>query len=282
MIGQFVGAFVRSVLVMLLVVSPALVMPPADPDEQMFFSVVALFAAFFVFSEYASRAPALIGFRFAPPVNRHRFALLVTGLGAGIAAFAGETRLSTVTELFNSLGLLMALLLDFPGSPYRAMLAAVPQYNTLDSGFAFAAALGASCFMVMLGMTLLGVRYTLMRWPPRHEVFNLWLNFPTFDATGGAGIAHRLVARARVNLLLAFAMPFLFPIFIRYALQVADVTEPLSAATLIWIAALWSLLPANFAIRAVAYHRIASLIRDQRLRRQTRYGPDTELSGAYS
>lgn len=284
MIGQFVGAFVRSVLVMLLVVTPAIAMPPADPDEQMFYSVLALFAAFFIFSEYGARAPALIDFRFAAPINRHRFALAALCVYATLSPFSALNDGSSLSALLHSIGALLGSVLDFPSSPLRWLVAMLPAETPLETRYAFQAAAGASLFATVCVSAVLALRYGLFGWPQKHQVFNLWKNFPTFEATGGVGVAGRLILRARLNLLLAILMPFLIPLVARHGLSLAEMPSQISAATLIWIAALWTLLPANFAIRAIVLYRIALLVRGQRMRRQSNLAtaPEPELSRAFS
>ncbi|MGV6811380.1 MAG: hypothetical protein ACWA47_03970 [Brevirhabdus sp.] len=282
MIGQYVGALVRSILVMLLVVAPAVFVAPANPDEQLVLSVIAMFSAFFIFTEYASRAPSLISFRFAAPFNRHRFGLAAFGLIFAICSYQPDASRSTIAELIQSLGALVMHYVSVTGSPAEMMTRILPSGVDNETYFAFRNAIGASAIGVWLATLVFAAHYSLFYWPPRNRVFNLWINIPTFDPTSGAGVVSRLVARARVNLLLALLMPYLFPPLVHTALRVSGTSEPLSGMTLVWIAALWSILPANFLMRALASYRIAALIRAQRTRRQKKPQPDGQFSGAYS
>jgi len=267
---------------MLLVVAPALFVSPTNPDEQLVLSVIALFAAFLIFTEYASKAPSLISFRFAAPFNRHRFGVAVVAVSIAICCYQPAGASSTFTQLFQSLGMLVAQAFDFAGSPVRSMVALLPADADNQTLFAFQAAIGAS--MVGVWCLLVGVAatYKMVQWPPQNQVFNLWANIPTFDPTAGAGVVSRLEFRAKINVLLALSMPYLLPLSIATSLRAIGHSEPLSTTFLVWISALWSILPANFLMRAAACHRVANLIRSQRDKRREAARSAPEPTNAFS
>ena len=70
MIAQIIGALVRAFFVILLITTPALLLPGVSKDTTEIVTLVALFAAAFTLFEYGSSYPGLIEFRYAPPFNR--------------------------------------------------------------------------------------------------------------------------------------------------------------------------------------------------------------------
>ena len=76
MITRLPGAIVRAFLVVLLIASPALLLPGMTPDGKQIVALVAIFGAALTIFEYASAYPGLVEFRDAPPFNRIRFVSL--------------------------------------------------------------------------------------------------------------------------------------------------------------------------------------------------------------
>jgi len=57
-ISQLTGAFVRAILVMVLIATPSLMLPGVSHDTTQIVALVALFAAALTFFEYARPIPA--------------------------------------------------------------------------------------------------------------------------------------------------------------------------------------------------------------------------------
>ena len=76
MIPRAIGALVRAILVIVMIVTPALLLPGTMVEMMPVVTLVALFAAALTFFEYASTYPGLVEFRDAPPFNRIRFGSL--------------------------------------------------------------------------------------------------------------------------------------------------------------------------------------------------------------
>lgn len=267
MIGRFIGATLRAILIMVLVVMPAVAVPPANPDERLVFIFLALVSGFLIFAEYAGRAPGLVSFRFAPPANRHRFTMVALAVLAAIVAYTGPNSEAWIPVALHDLGLGVADRLSQGTGPVKPLLSVLPTTVSPQGQQAFAAAAGAAALCTWASLMVLVLRYSLFPWPPRAAAFNLWANLPTLAATGRPDITHQLLVRARVNLVLAVIMPVLFPLMLRNALELSQITGGLSIASQIWIAVLWSILPANFLFRAAAAYRIATLVRSQHERR---------------
>ena len=76
MFDRLPGAIARAFLMVMLVSTPALMLPNVSADATQIVVLVAIFAAALTLFEYASSYPGLVEFRDAPPFNRIRFASL--------------------------------------------------------------------------------------------------------------------------------------------------------------------------------------------------------------
>ncbi|MGC1488729.1 MAG: hypothetical protein WA784_13185, partial [Albidovulum sp.] len=126
MISQITGAFVRGVLVMLLIATPSLMVPGVSTDTSQIVALVALFAAALTFFEYASVYPGLVEFRDAPPFNRIRFLSLFATVLLLSAIARGVVEPTTLTMFINELGKNLGLAIDVPYSPVRLVVLMLP------------------------------------------------------------------------------------------------------------------------------------------------------------
>ena len=272
MIGRLAGALVRAILVALTIVTPAILLPGTTVDQGQVVILLAFLAAVFTFVEYFVSAPSLVEFRDAPPFNRLRFAALFLIL-FGLAMFLrGKTDPTTLTRLFTSLGLIVGNWMDFPYSPVRLMLLALPDDAPLRAFSDLRVAAGASYAISIGTLAIFFLYLRTVGWPVPHGGFNIWVNLPTFDPTAGGDVVERLRSDARFNLILGFLLPFLIAAAVRLF---ASVFDPLSLAephTLIWTMTAWAFLPASMLMRGVALSRVAALITEQRIRAAARHG----------
>lgn len=258
------AAFVRAGLMMLLVATPSILLPASVSNGVEIVVLVALFAAVLTFAEYASTYPGLVEFRDAPPFNRVRFLSLFLTLFLLSLIMRGVEGPSTFTLFVQAIGSVVGQGMDFPYSPVRLLVLTIGAESGYGNLRVIQAAAGMS---YLISLITLGVFVVLTRayiWPRRNEVFNVWINLPTFDPTAGGDVVSRLERDARVNVILGFLLPFLIPLV---AMQAADVFEPValsSPQTLVWIITLWAFLPASLFMRGIAMGRIAEMIREKR------------------
>ncbi len=250
----------------LLIATPSLMLPSVNADASQIVLLLSLFAAALVFIEYFATYPSIIEFRYAPPFNRLRYvAVFLTVFMLSSIARAG-TDPNALNGLIRSIGTLLGGLLDFPYSPVRLVMITLPtEMNLHDFSFVRIAAGMAYAFSLIS----LGVFYFLVRgldWPARNGAFNVWVNLPLFDPTAGGDVLPRLYRDGRLNIVLGFLLPFLFPAFFK---AISDVANPLNLAdpqTLIWTVAIWAFFPAGLVMRGLAMVRIASMIDENRKR----------------
>ncbi|MHC9234787.1 hypothetical protein ACX9MO_04000 [Pseudooceanicola sp. 502str34] len=266
MIVRITGALLRALLVALMVVTPSLLLPAVSSDTTQIVVLLALIAGAFVFTEYNSRIPVLLEFRYAPPYNRLRFYTLFGIVLLLTTAQAGPALDTPIADLFNSIGRILSTAIDFPYSPVRLATLTLPAGAPVELVNAVRDAAGIAYIGGMIGVVMLALFIRLHRWPTRSGAFNVWINLPMFEPTGGGDVLHRLKRDAGINVLLGFLLPFLTPPLFKL---LTAALVPLSLAhpqSLIWIMTAWAFIPANLIMRGIALSRIADLIGEKRRR----------------
>jgi len=156
--------------------------------------------------------------------------------------------------------------IDFPYSPVRLVVLMMPadadaaliDMVRIASGISYT----LSLVMILYFVTL--VRF--LGWPARSGAFNVWINLPLFDPTGGGDVLHRLRRDAGLNVVLGSLLPFLIPAVVRAASGMIDPISITQPQTLIWTMTAWAFLPASMLMRGLAMSRIADMIEDKRRR----------------
>ncbi len=266
MFSRLISALTRALLIALLVVTPSLLLPSTAEDTAQIVVVLAILAAILTFAEYFSRYPSIIEFRFAPPMNRLRY----LGLGLTVLFLTliarGETDPSNVTVTLTLLGDSVANTIDFPYSPVHQVVLMLPPHASAEVIESVRIAAGISYMVSILVMFAFITMVRFFGWPLRKGSFNVWLNLPLFDPTGGGDVLFRLKRDAGLNIVLGALLPFLIPAAVELA---SEVVSPISLAnpqTLIWTMSAWAFLPASMLMRGIAMERIADLIEQKRER----------------
>lgn len=262
--SRLVGAFVRAVLVMVMVITPSVLLADVSADAKQMVVLVALFSGILTFVEYNGTYPSLIEFRDAPPFNRVRFLMLFGTVFCLAAIERGRVAPSTMTEFVDAIGTLIGMSMDFPYSPVRLATLMVAD-GASDAQIAAIRSAAGMAYLISLGS--LGVFVVLLkagRWPHRDRAFNVWINLPTFDPTAGADVVGRLNRDARVNIALGFVLPFLTPLVVKISSTGFAPLTLMSSQTLIWTMTAWAFLPASLFMRGIAMSRIAAMIRETR------------------
>lgn len=260
------GALARAILIAILIATPSLVVPSTGADTAQIVIVLSILAGFMTFIEYYGQYPSIIEFRFAPPFNRAKFFALAAILVSVSMIVRGTTDPTGATEWLTQLGRGLGEAIDFPYSPVRLVVLMMPadadaaliEMVRIASGISYT----VSLVMILYFVTL--VRF--LGWPARSGAFNVWINLPLFDPTGGGDVLHRLRRDAGLNIVLGSLLPFLIPAAVRAA---SDMIDPISIAqpqTLIWTMTAWAFLPASMLMRGIAMSRIADMIEDKRRR----------------
>lgn len=266
MVAQLTGAFVRAFMVAVLVAWPCLMLPSVSSDTTQIVLLLALLAGLLVFVEYKASSPSILEFRFAAPYNRIRFGCVALAVFMLSIIARGMTDPGSWSILLTSMGRAIGSALDFPYSPVRLALLSLPAHAPLELTDLMRIAAGV-CYAMSMAMILGFVAIVrILGWPVRRGAFNVWLNLPLFDPTGGGDVVQRLNREASVNITLGFLLPFLLPAAAVLAAGLFERGADLTPQTLIWIVCVWAFFPAGMIMRGVAMHRVAELITAKRRR----------------
>ncbi|WP_327793743.1 hypothetical protein [Harenicola maris] len=249
-----------------MISTPSLLLPSIGPDTAQVVALLALFAAGLTLFEYASNYPSLVEFRDAPPFNRVRFLSLFLTVFLLTILCRGMTEVSSLTIFVQAIGNLIGDAIDFPYSPVRLVLVALPESVSAAHLELVRAAAGIAYLTSLLSLAIFVILLRVWGWPVRSGVFNVWVNLPTFDPTVGGDVVERLNRDARLNICLGFLLPFLMPAVAKAAAMVFNPVALEAHQTLIWTMATWAFLPSSLFMRGIAMGRIASMIEEKRRR----------------
>ncbi|SFI87942.1 hypothetical protein [Albimonas pacifica] len=260
-------AGLRAVLAAAIAAVPALLLTsaPGGGDSRTAGLVLAAAAGLYVLVEYGARTPALIDFRFAPPINRLRFALAALTLLATTACVSFADGPGPLAATFAGFGAAM----DFPFSPVRmaADIFTRASAPAPDPAVEYAA---ATAFCVALACTLaFGAAIWFGAWPRAGERMNLLVNLPTFDVERDDRGAPRLRLLGAQVLVTAAGTLFAMLVVGGFAVALLAPGVEISPLALVWSATLWAAAPGAMALRGVALLKLA-----RRLRRDGGLGPD--------
>ncbi len=264
MITRLAGAVLRAFLVVLLIATPALLLPGVSADVTQIVALVSIFAAALVIFEYASVYPGLVEFRNAPPFNRLRFVALFATVFLIAVVIRGETDPTPLNQLVEQFGTGIGEAIDFPYSPVRQIVLLLPDGTDFDHVDRIRTAAGISYFISMLALAVFYFFVRVRNWPLNNGPFNVWINMPTFDPTVGGDVVKRLGRDARFNLIVGFTMPFFIPAVLKASEGLFGPVTLDNPQSMIWIVAAWAFLPASLLMRGLAMGRIADLIEAKR------------------
>ncbi|AJE44783.1 hypothetical protein [Celeribacter indicus] len=264
MVHRIFGALARAALVVLLIITPSLMLPEVSADTAQVVALVAVFGAALAFFEYVSAYPGLIEFRDAPPFNRLRFGSLLITVFLLSLIMRGFTYPSVASVLVTAIGGLIGYVLDFPGSPVRLMIQALPHTATLRDFELMRIAAGMSYLISLVSLCFFLIALRVGYWPARNGSFNVWINLPTFDPTAGGDVVARLKRDARINILIGFLLPFVIPAVLHSASDLFGALDVTSVQSLIWTVAAWAFLPSSLFMRGIAMGRVATMIEMKR------------------
>lgn len=267
----------RAVLVVLMVVTPSIMLPQGGTDNSQFVAFLALFAAVFTIAEYSASSPSLVEFRGAPPYNRLRFGALFLTVFTLAVIFRGDEQASTLTMFFQAIGERIGASIDFPYSPVRLLLLAMPEDASIEALDSVRTSAGLSYLISLFSLAIFVVLLRLRGWPRHAGAFNVWVNLPTFDPTAGGDVIDRLNRDSQINLILGFLLPFLVPAIVKMTGLMMGSFSVDSSQALIWGVTAWAFLPASLLMRGVALNRVAQMIYVQRKRAYAKAAADGML-----
>lgn len=268
MLSRLSGALVRALLMVILIITPALMVPDTSADTTQIVALFALLAGVMVVFEYASTYPGLIEFREAPPFNRIRFFSLFATVFLLSLVVRGADTTSDLTRLVQLVGARIGEAIDFPYSPVNLVVLMLPADAPEHMVGLLRSAAGVSYLISLISLASFLMVLKVKNWPNRKGAFNVWVNMPTFDPTAGGDVVYRLERDALINIALGFLLPFLTPALVKAAGTVFGTISITNDHTMIWTLAAWAFLPASLFMRGIAMGRVASMIKAERTRRE--------------
>ncbi|WP_326973076.1 hypothetical protein [Candidatus Rhodobacter oscarellae] len=257
----------RAALMVLLIATPALLLPGIGADVTQIVALVAIFAAALTIFEYASVYPGIVEFRSAPPFNRLRFLALFSTVFLISLVIRGEVAPTTLNQWVTRFGTGVGEAIDFPYSPVRQIVLLLPESVGAEHIQRVRIAAGLSYFCSMLALAIFYFFVRVKNWPMNSGPFNVWINMPTFDPTTSGDVVQRLERDARFNIIVGFTLPFFIPAALKASESLFGQVTLDNPQSMIWIVAAWAFLPASLLMRGLAMGRIAELV--QKKRRKT-------------
>lgn len=266
MFKRLLGALVRAILVLVVVASPAVLLPNVSQAAQEISLIIGAIAGAFTLFEYASSHPGLVDFRFAPPYNRIRFvtfSVQVLALVFLCRATSGADAFSPdILELADQ----AVAVMNLPLSPVRVAVEMIGEGGADTFRLLLERAAAISFTVAFASFLFFAVTLWLFRWPVGRDNFNLWINLPTFEPSSGRDVERRLFRDGTANVLIGIGLPFVIPVVASRSGGWFDPSVLQNYQPLIWGAALWAFLPASLIIRGAALIKVGWLVKRARAR----------------
>ena len=254
---RITGALIRALIVVLIIIFPALLLPDMSKTAQELALIVGVIVAGFTMFEYASKNPGFVDFRFAPPYNRFRIAIIA----AQVTALSLICR-ATIENIPQILAFadIAAGYATFPFSPVDMALD-----KTFDIPLAtdpeLMRRLFSASFVIAVGLVaVLGGVLWFLGWPMERSEFNLWLNLPTFSPSSVARAGSRMKRDAGINIMLGVVLIYTIPFGFPYIVETLGAGILEDNHSLVWVVSLWAFLPALLITRGIAITKVNRIL----------------------
>ena len=264
MFSRLIGAVIRALLVVIVISTPAFLLPGVSVASQEITLIVGGITAAFTIFEYASTHPGLIDFRFAPPYNRIRFVAFACQILALVFLCRAEAGEDPFSPSVIALADQAIAWLDFPLSPVGLAgdMIGVGEGPAFVELITRATALSFGITFISLGSFALIL--WLFRWPVGRRDFNLWINLPTFEPGYGRDVERRLNRDGVINVLSGLAFIYLLPVILSRAGGWFDPSVLANYQPLVWGVTLWGFLAGSLITRGAAILKVAWLVKRTR------------------
>ena len=265
-VSRSLGALLRAVLVMALVILPGAVIP-GGADGTQFVALTALFCGLLVYIEYSSSSPIMVEFRDAKPYNELRFLVLTFLVMIATCTMYGITTAGPQFDYLHATGHWVAVNATIPFSPTDLMVRMLPDTASMATVNIFAATC-ALCFafIVLVTLAILAVHFR-SRGVLFSKNFNVHTNLPMFEPTSGGDVILRLRRDARLNVLFGVLLPFIIPACFQVFGHLIDPGIFTNLQSVVWIVSLWAFLSFNLLLRGLAMYGLVGLIEAKRRQR---------------
>jgi len=254
---QFIGALLRAFILSIIIVAPSFILPDIPNVTRELSMIIAGIIAAFALFEYASKTPGFVDFRFAPPYNRFRVAILAA-LTIGLSLL-GRAEISGNTEILAVADWTIPIT-DSLNSPVDFALTKLGEISTQGPTETLTRVFSAGFFIsasMSFGLTAL---LWIFKWPFGRKEFNLWANLPTFAPAEVSLTGRRLRRDGWLNIVISavlfYTIPYLFPLL--QSRLGPDLFGDMHS--LVWVVTFWAFLPALMFIRGTSLIKISRIL----------------------
>ncbi len=247
----------RAFILSAVIIAPAFILPNIPNVARELSMIIAGIIAAFALFEYGSKSPGFVDFRFAPPYNRFRVAILAA-LSIGLSLL-GRAEITGNTEILALADWTIPITVSL-NSPVDFALTKLADVSTRASIETLTRLFSAGFFIstsLSFGLTAL---LWIFKWPFGRKEFNLWANLPTFTPAEVSLTGRRLRRDGWLNILISgalfYAIPYLFPVL--QSRLGPDLFGDMHS--LVWVVTFWAFLPALMFIRGSSLIKISRIL----------------------
>ena len=228
--------------------------------------LIAFLAALFTFVEYFFKYPSIIEFRFAATFNRHWYITILAIVTSLSLMCKGVFEPTNLTLAVKHWGDVLGNAIDVPYSPVGLIILMLDANASIELVEIVRTAAGLAYAISLLSLVIFVLLVRIAKWPSKSGAFNVWVNLPLFDPTGGGDVLVRLKRDSSINIIFGFLLPFLIPAVVKTATDLVGNLTMDDPQTLIWTISAWAFLPASMIMRGIAMGRVAEMIEEKRRR----------------
>lgn len=254
---QFLGALVRALILGVIIISPAYILPDIPNVVRELSLIIGGIIAAFALFEYASKSPGFVDFRFAPPYNRFRVAILAAlAIGTSLICRASISGNTDILDLVDW----TIPFTNAENSPIDFALTKIAEFDTSSSTELLTQVFSGAFIIGLCLAAIMSLLLWVFKWPFGRAEFNLWTNLPTFTPAEVGLTGRRLRRDGWFNIILSFglpyAIPFAFPILqLRLGPDLFG-----NMHSLVWVVTIWAFLPALLFIRGISLIKISRIL----------------------
>lgn len=263
MFSRFLGAVFRAVMVIVLISIPSYLLSQTV-DSALLTSFASVCCGVLVFAEYNARAPSLVEFRDAGPVNRIRYMTALSVVFILAMSQRNSIDATTLSQLSHFITLKVGALADFPYSPVRLFQLALSADSSDAARQVVTQMAGLAYVVSIIGIIVMAIVLYLSGWPTNGRSFNLWVNLPTFEPVANGDSMDRLSRDATMSMVAGFLMPFAMPAVAHLLGALDGPVDAMSPSAAVWLVSIWAFLPASLFMRGIAIVFVVRSIAAQR------------------
>ncbi|MCF6305866.1 MAG: hypothetical protein L3J33_10905 [Rhodobacteraceae bacterium] len=254
---RIIGAFIRALIVVLIIALPAYLLPDVGKTTQELALIIGAIVGAFTMFEYGGKTPGFFDFRFAPPYNRFRIAIIAAQvIGLSLLCRATIQGIPEILELADR----AVQYASFPFSPVEMAVAQTASLS-LSTSPELILQLFSTSFVIAAGLAIgLSAVLWIFGWPTGRSDFNLWVNLPTFSPSSVSQAEKRMKRDAGINILLGIGLLYAIPYGFSFIVEVFGTDLFENYHSLVWVVSLWAFLPALLVTRGISITKVSRIL----------------------